>query len=799
MNTVLKNRYGLLVGLALAVNWPLYADVPPTLSLGETINVTNTSDVSPTTPSSCTGTGPFSCSSLREAVALANGNGNGATHYDVINLGAGTHTLTLAGTNEDAASDGDLDITEAVSIVGAGAGATIIDGGGSGGTLQERIFTVHGVAVEMEGLTLTNGFAKYELGGAIFNDEKSNLSLTNCEVTNSTATWDGDYTTDSNADGQSGTVDNPEGTVETQGSGGAIYSKDVMNIENCVFRGNVASTVHPDGVKVGNGGAINASQYTVINNSTFGSNVAIDSDSNVAINGGALFMTGGNPLVITNSTFSYNSAVSGGGINNVSPSAPTEITNSTISGNFVTDSGAGIESNAAMTLLNVTIVNNMKESNNKGAGLNTGPGVSITAKNVLFDNNLHDANTSYTESSNCGAKGAGSDPESPIQINSQGGNVSSDETCNLNVSLTVPDQENATVNLVALADNGGATWTHALPRPDIASSAAVDTANNIGCPNNDQRGSIRPFNATLLFSAICDAGAYELYVERTDLHIENMTAPSKVIQGEDVTIDIVVDNGDAVASDVVLTTNIPAELSYVSATPSAGACSVDGVSVVCDFGSIASGAEASVSIVATADVLKDGVVVGTYASTATLDPDLTNNLASVTFNIVEVTDMAVITASTEYERLYVGRNTDISVTIKNLGPNDASGVKVTGVLPSMLSFVQGIGCAEDAPGFVTCEVGGVANGASVDVVFEVKAEAIGIAEVTAILDADQVDTDPSDNSGTVGIEVIAVSTDDGGGFCSYHADGRFDPLMPALVLLSLVYLAYRNWQRKSDS
>ncbi len=415
-----------LSALALAVNGLLYADTDPVLTLGETINVTGNTDAAPTT---CDTSGsPVLCDNLRSAIAYANGNDNDLTNnYDDINLPAGVHALTVSGAPDATAASGDLDINEPVNIIGAGVAATEINGGGAGG-MKERIFSVNGVAVEISELTMTDGYAEHELGGAIFNDEKGNLTLTNCAITNSTATWDGG-----------------ELTKETQGSGGGIYSKDVMTIDNCVFRGNEAYNIIGE-EKVGNGGAINASQYTVINNSTIGSDVAIDADSNKAINGGGLFMTGGNALEITNSTFSYNDAISGGGINNVSPSAPTTITNSTISGNHVTDSGAGIETNSVMTLTNVTIANNFKDSNNKGAGYNTGPGTQVTFRNVLLDNNLHDANTGFVESSNCGIKSPG-----VFNINSQGGNVSSDATCELD--LAKGDQEDATINLVALADN----------------------------------------------------------------------------------------------------------------------------------------------------------------------------------------------------------------------------------------------------------------------------------------------------------------------------------------------------------
>ena len=59
--------------------------------------------------------------SLREAIVAANANAG----VDVITLPAGTYTLTIAGANEDAAATGDLDLTESVTINGAGAAPSI--------------------------------------------------------------------------------------------------------------------------------------------------------------------------------------------------------------------------------------------------------------------------------------------------------------------------------------------------------------------------------------------------------------------------------------------------------------------------------------------------------------------------------------------------------------------------------------------------------------------------------------------------------------------------------------------------
>src|SRR5436309_2887718 len=53
---------------------------------------------------------------------------NALAGADAINLPAGTYLITIAGAGEDLAATGDLDITGSVSIVGAGAATTTVDG-----------------------------------------------------------------------------------------------------------------------------------------------------------------------------------------------------------------------------------------------------------------------------------------------------------------------------------------------------------------------------------------------------------------------------------------------------------------------------------------------------------------------------------------------------------------------------------------------------------------------------------------------------------------------------------------------
>ena len=143
--------------------------------------------------------------SLREAIIAANAD----TGADTITLPAGTYTRTIAGANEDLAATGDLDIaggsaSGALTINGAGATATIIDGG----DLDRVLHVKSGGAVSISGVTIQNGSGGE--GGGIYNI--GTLTLTNSTVSGNTA----------------------------GANGGGIYNYSTMTITNSTVSGNTA-------------------------------------------------------------------------------------------------------------------------------------------------------------------------------------------------------------------------------------------------------------------------------------------------------------------------------------------------------------------------------------------------------------------------------------------------------------------------------------------------------------------------------------------------------------------------------
>lgn len=93
--------------------------------------------------------------SLRAAVQEA----NALPGADQIELPAGRYVLSLAGPLEDLAASGDLDVHEALTIVGAGAGtgadATILDGNAADTVLELH---ADATSVRLERLTISNGY-----------------------------------------------------------------------------------------------------------------------------------------------------------------------------------------------------------------------------------------------------------------------------------------------------------------------------------------------------------------------------------------------------------------------------------------------------------------------------------------------------------------------------------------------------------------------------------------------------------------------------------------------------------------
>src|SRR5207302_7230141 len=122
---------------------------------GNIFSVNSTLDEPAVDPSQagCVST-PSGLCTLRAALMRA----NFANGLDTITVPSGVYVLTRVG-YEDNALVGDLDINDDLTIQGAGAGATIVDGNGA--VTGDRVFQVlnSAMVVRMSGMTIRNGQA----------------------------------------------------------------------------------------------------------------------------------------------------------------------------------------------------------------------------------------------------------------------------------------------------------------------------------------------------------------------------------------------------------------------------------------------------------------------------------------------------------------------------------------------------------------------------------------------------------------------------------------------------------------
>lgn len=392
--------------------------------------------------------------SLREAVRAANTDaavdaceaGDGA---DSIVLAAGTYTLSVAGTLENQALTGDLDLTEGVSIVGVGADSTIVDANDI-----DRVFDVQtSDPVELEALTIRNGSpAVTDFGGAVNVDIGGDLRVIDARVESS----------------------------HTEASGGGIYARSAtLTMTGSVVSGNSAND-HGGGVYLHQSNAAIMECTIDGNDAAMGGGIATSGDT-------ASFV-----VHVSGTTISNNGAGVGGGGVMTANFCDLTLENCTVSGNTSPSAGGVMTSfTEALRLVNTTITNNTADGS--AGGLVHGSGTGFTTMNNTI------------VAGNIGNSGANTDCFGTLT--SEGYNLIGDVGPGCTVGgTTTGNVTGVSVNLGALANNGGPTFTHlplvGSPAINAGDPATPDTGGT-SCLPFDQRGAARPG------STRCDIGAVE--------------------------------------------------------------------------------------------------------------------------------------------------------------------------------------------------------------------------------------------------------------------------------------------------
>jgi len=580
--------------------------------------------------------------------------------------------------------------------------------------------------------------------------------------------------------------------------GGGIHSLVPGTISRSIISGNTSAG--------GNGGGLYNEANLTISDTLIGKEFDAPApglgNPNYGENGGGIFFTGSpqTTTTILRSAINGNEAIGGAGI--AGRVARFDITNTTISNNTAKDVGAGIHTAGPVYLQNVTVADNVATTTAPigGAGLSSFSNGQYFYSNTLLSNNMiASAEGGTPRLANCGCAGGGGCAVG--DLNSQGYNLEDGDTCELD---QLGDQKSTPTQLIALADNGGLTETHNLTfiaAGDPGNSPALEAGDDSNCPNNDQRGSIRPVDADDDGTANCDIGAFELANFTPDLLIGNMLAPDEVFKGDVFTVTVTVLNNTAIPdTNVALVTDaLPAQVTLVSASYDAGDGAVDCVGLTCAIGGLDAMAPATVTLTLNAASVGDAVITATLSGdNADDNPD--NNIHSVTVGVIGEADLE-LTATANTGSVVVGNEVTVTFTVSNLGADNATDVSLSGTIPVEASLVSatpdnGTTCTPSGAD-VFCELGNLAvAGPSINVAVVLRADLVGAAgtvvDVSATADAKQSDPDLSNNTVSASVTITAAPGGGGdSGFCSYNPDARFDPVLPGLVLAGLAYLGWR--------
>ncbi|GIW45409.1 MAG: hypothetical protein KatS3mg077_2691 [Candidatus Binatia bacterium] len=376
----------------------------------------------------------------------------------------------------------------------------------------------NGGTLTIENCTFSENSADWVSGGAICNFSGGTLTIVNSTFSQNSASTGGAI---ANWEGATLTIRNSAFSGNSAGWGGAMTNWGTLAIENSALSGNraefggaisnatggtltIANTTFSANSALLGGGAIFNGGVLTIHNSILGGNWVTNGEEGYS--GGAIFNEG--TLTVENSFLSRNSAGdTGGGIAN----RATLVVRQTAFASNEANRGGAVFNDGDVVLLNTTFWANGRASGrratSRGGALYNVAGKTARLAHLTFVGNLAEAGGGalyVEEGSQVRIKNSlvadspeGGNCHGPLLL--YGTNFSTDQTCNRFTLVS-----SAALALGPLADNGGASPTHALLAGSIAMDAASDCTDIDGNPvATDQRGAARPVGAR------CDAGAYE--------------------------------------------------------------------------------------------------------------------------------------------------------------------------------------------------------------------------------------------------------------------------------------------------
>ncbi|MBE7474464.1 MAG: DUF11 domain-containing protein [Anaerolineales bacterium] len=627
-----------------------------------------------------------------------------------------------------------INITQTTTI--SGGGLITLQGDGS-----NRIFLVDGSTLVIDGLTIRNGWAvdssspissTTNAGGGLQIINNSVVTITASTLTNNRAgnvggavnvensllTVQDSTLFDNQADfgsaiyilnsfGRASIINSAiiSNTATDKGGGIRTWESELTITDSTLANNRAIVTGSSNNPNPGSGAAlaiygsaVTISASTVISNQADFLGGAIYADSsdltiqnsslsdNQANFGGAIYNSKdfgfGGTATIVNSALINNTANGGdGGAIRIVDSQFT-IANSTLSNNQAIGSeGSGGEGGAigivpflssnSILVTNTTIYSNFASIQGGGIQADSGYG-SGSIKNSIVANNV------AASAANCGGD----------TITSAGNNIDSGTSCNFSSSgdLSITDPL-----LGTLANNGGATLTHAL----LAGSPGINAADNAACAadpinNVDQRGVLRPQGA------FCDIGAVE---ETSSLAIakDSVNQGGEPIQpGERITYTVSVTNTSSLtATGGLISDTVPVNTTFVPGSiklnpSSAGTEGVTPPTLASDL-TIGAGQSVSVTYVVTVNSpLPNQTQIVNTASVTSSEVSLPQT-STVTDTVTSAPVLTIQKTSLDANggALVPGDTISYTIVVSNSGTATATGGVISDTVPVNTTFVPG--------------------------------------------------------------------------------------------------------------
>ena len=171
----------------------------------------------------------------------------------------------------------------------------------------------------------------------------------------------------------------------------------------------------------------------------------------------------------------------------------------------------------------------------------------------------------------------------------------------------------------------------------------------------------------------------------SDVRLTQSASP--VVAGGRATYTLTaVNHGPSDATGVVVADAVPNSLTITNATTDRGRCSVSQGVVSCQVGALpAGGATATITIAGQLDPAAQGSLANTATVTsASADPDTTNNSAATTTDITNSTDLSVVVTADKMTLPNYNDQVGLTIAVRNDGPSLARGVEVGVQLPAGL-------------------------------------------------------------------------------------------------------------------